>query len=103
MARTVGVTPDRLQEAGRAEAAEILREILRSDSEASTERPTLTQELELAGRLMAAQVRELGLSPDEAEEAWERARAQIIRTHRAGPTGEREDGMEGPRGRRSVG
>lgn len=43
--------------------------------------PTLDQELELAARLMAAQVRELGLSPDEAEEAWERARVRIIETH----------------------
>lgn len=65
--------------------------------------PTLEQELELAARLMAAQIRELGLSPDEAEEAWERARARIVDTHKAAPTGEREDDMEGPRGRRSVG
>ena len=65
--------------------------------------PSLEQELELAARLMAAQIRELGLSPDEAEEAWERARARIVSTHGAGSTREREDGMEGPRGRRSAG
>lgn len=65
--------------------------------------PSLEQELELAARLMAAQIRELGLSPDEAEEAWERARARIVSTHRAGPPAERDDGVEGPRGRRSAG
>lgn len=39
--------------------------------------PSLEQELELAVRLMAAQVRELGLTPEEAEEAWRRARLRI--------------------------
>lgn len=39
--------------------------------------PTASQELELAARLMAAQVRELGLTPEEAEEAWRRAYQRI--------------------------
>jgi hypothetical protein len=43
----------------------------------SSSAPTLEQELELAGRLMAAQVRELGLSPEEADEAWRRAQERI--------------------------
>lgn len=43
--------------------------------------PTLDQELELAARLMAAQVRELGLSPEEAAEAWRRAQERITRSH----------------------
>lgn len=43
----------------------------------------LEQELELAARLMAAQVRELGLSPDEAAEAWRRAQERIKQSHRA--------------------
>lgn len=49
--------------------------------------PTLNQELELASRLMAAQVRELGLSPADADEAWRRARRRIVQSHRhASPT-----------------
>lgn len=43
----------------------------------------LEQELELASRLMAAQVKELGLSPDEAAEAWRRAQARIRQSHEA--------------------
>ncbi len=55
----------------------------------ATEMPlTLNQELELAARLMAAQVRELGLSPDEAAEAWRRAQERIALSHR--PTGHAE-------------
>lgn len=45
--------------------------------------PTLEQELELASRLMAAQVRELGLSPEDAEEAWRRAKHRIVQSHGA--------------------
>jgi transcriptional regulator with XRE-family HTH domain len=45
--------------------------------------PTLEQELELAARLMAAQVRELGLSPDDAAEAWRRATERIRESHEA--------------------
>ncbi|MFM9563287.1 MULTISPECIES: helix-turn-helix domain-containing protein [Streptomyces] len=45
--------------------------------------PTLSQELELASRLMFAQVKELGLSPDEAEEAWRRAYQSIVESHEA--------------------
>lgn len=41
----------------------------------------LEQELELASRLMAAQVKELGLSPDEAAEAWRRAQERIRQSH----------------------
>lgn len=44
--------------------------------------PTLEQELELGRRLLASTVRELGLSPDEADEAWRLAREDIVRTHR---------------------
>lgn len=67
----------------------------RTDSRAATGEagvrqgaPTLDQELELAARLMAAQVRELGLSPDEAAEAWRRAQERIALSHR--PTGHSE-------------
>lgn len=65
--------------------------------------PTLEQELELAARLMAAQVRELGLSPSEAAEAWRRAQERIVSTHEAGSSQSREGEVEGPRGRRNAG
>ena len=48
---------------------------------ASQGAPPLEQEVELAARLMAAQVRELGLSPDEAAEAWRRAQGRITQSH----------------------
>jgi hypothetical protein len=47
--------------------------------------PTLEQELELAARLMAAQVQALGLSPEEAEEAWRRAQEAVTQSHLASP------------------
>lgn len=57
------------------------------DEEAPTDpagvTPSPEQELELASRLMAAQIRELGLTPEEAEEAWRRARQRIEQVHRA--------------------
>lgn len=59
--------------------------------------PTLRQELELASRLMAAQVRELGLSPDEAAEAWRRAQEQIRRSHDAAIQPDPEALTERPR------
>jgi hypothetical protein len=39
MARVVGVTPDRLADVGRHEAAEVLREILRQEAEETQEQP----------------------------------------------------------------
>lgn len=51
------------------------------EADARQSAPTLDQELELAGRLMAAQVRELGLSPADAEEAWRRAYRRIAQAH----------------------
>jgi transcriptional regulator with XRE-family HTH domain len=50
---------------------------------ASSTTPSLKEKLELAGRLMAAQVRELDLSPDEAAEAWQLAQERITRAHEA--------------------
>lgn len=86
MAHAVGVTPERLEEAQRPEAADILREILRGEAElkppSAPQSPTLEQELELGRRLLASTVRELGLSPDEADEAWRLAREDIVRSHR---------------------
>lgn len=48
---------------------------------AATEANTLSEELELARRLLGATVRELGLSPSEAEEAWQQVRQDITRSH----------------------
>lgn len=59
--------------------------------------PTLEQELELAARLMAAQVRELGLSPDEAAEAWRRAQERIAQSHPSAAQPEPEALTESPR------
>ncbi|NJP75709.1 hypothetical protein, partial [Streptomyces sp. C1-2] len=57
--------------------------------------PTLSQELALASRILSATVREIGLSPDEAEEAWRRARLEIERTHKARYRDEDEHGAQG--------
>jgi hypothetical protein len=45
--------------------------------------PTLSQELELAERLLAATIREMNLSPKEADEVWRRVRLKIEATHRS--------------------
>lgn len=78
MAHTVGVSPDRLSEAGRSEAAEILSEILRAGAgETTATAPIASQEEELLRRVIAATAKELGLSADEAAEAFRRARKDI--------------------------
>lgn len=57
--------------------------------DASTEaEPRQLQELELASRLLSATVRELGLSPEEAEEAWRRVRLKIEQSDRIAREGE---------------
>lgn len=61
--------------------------------------PTLEEELELAARLMVAQVSAMGLSPDEAAEAWRRAQERITRSHVAGT--QSEASPEGPRRHRA--
>ena len=45
--------------------------------------PTLSQQLELARRLLAATVREMNLSPEEADEVWRRVRLEIEVTDRS--------------------
>ncbi|MEU2992548.1 hypothetical protein ABZ772_19670 [Streptomyces griseoincarnatus] len=47
------------------------------------ERPTLEQEMALAQRLLAATIREMNLSPEEADEVWRRVRLEIEATHRS--------------------
>ena len=45
--------------------------------------PTLPQELQLAQRLLATMIREMHLSPEEADEVWRRVRLDIEVTHRS--------------------
>lgn len=45
--------------------------------------PPLEQELELAQRLLAATVREMNLTPEEADKVWRRVRQEIEVTHRS--------------------
>ncbi|MEU3254234.1 hypothetical protein [Streptomyces sp. NPDC006997] len=47
------------------------------------DRPTLSQELELARRLLASTVREMRLTREEADEVWQRVRLEIEVTHRS--------------------
>lgn len=48
-----------------------------------SQRPSLEQEMDLAQRLLAATVREMNLSPEEADEVWRRVRREIEVTHRS--------------------
>ncbi|WP_159066330.1 hypothetical protein [Streptomyces hygroscopicus] len=66
--------------------------------DASTEAgPRQLQELELASRLLGATVRELGLSPEEADEAWRQVRLNIERSNQ--PAKEDEPSQAGTRHR----
>ncbi|MCZ4605246.1 helix-turn-helix transcriptional regulator [Streptomyces sp. Lzd4kr] len=73
MARTVGVSPERLDDAGRADAAEILREIARQETEASQdqERPyaDLSDRLERTAWEMPLSVEDRKLIVDMLREA----------------------------------
>jgi transcriptional regulator with XRE-family HTH domain len=46
---------------------------------------SLSQELDLAARLLAATVKEMGLSPEEADEVWARVRSSIVADHEGAP------------------
>lgn len=54
----------------------------------------LERELAFAARVMAAAVKESGLSPDEADEAWRLAKERIVRTHVPPAGGEEADPPE---------
>lgn len=61
-----------------------IEEASSATTEASTsDLPPLEQELELAQRLLAATVREMKLSPEEADEVWRRVRLEIEATHQS--------------------
>ena len=72
-----GGDPTLAEEAGPADDADDVPEVDRG----------LSEELELAQRLVAATIREMKLSPAEADEVWRRVRQEIERTH-AGETEE---------------
>lgn len=89
MARAVGLTPERLTEAGRAEAAEILREILQEVVTQTS--PPLSPDGENFRRMVSAMAKEYRLSLRDAEEAarlalqdYERIQAQERRLHTDG-------------------
>ncbi|MEU3346370.1 hypothetical protein ABZ723_15570 [Streptomyces sp. NPDC006700] len=80
MAHVVDVSPERLEEAGREDAAEILREILHQGARAAAAAepsPLSSHELQILQDLIASTVETLGLTPEEAEEAFRRARRQV--------------------------
>jgi transcriptional regulator with XRE-family HTH domain len=96
MAHTVGVTPDRLEGAERPEAAEILREILRSESEAQADMPeTMSpREVEALAGMVASAAEGFDMSPADLEAAFRRAQQLVQqrrqeRGHREGPKGSR--------------
>lgn len=45
---------------------------------------SLSQELDLAARLLGSTVKEMGLSPTEADEVWAQVRARIVADHEQG-------------------
>lgn len=53
----------------------------------TSELPPLERELALAQRLLAATIREMNLSPEEADEVWRRVRPEIEVTHRSQGSG----------------
>lgn len=78
MARVVGVTPEQLEGAGRGDAAEILREILRTTNSSTPEaRPALSPDEELFRRVVTAAAKELRVRPDASDEIMRRVRRDL--------------------------
>ncbi|MDQ0829502.1 hypothetical protein QF032_001346 [Streptomyces achromogenes] len=61
-------------------AVEVNTEAVQPDA---AELPPLDEELSLAQRLLAATLREMRLSPEDADEVWRRVRLDIEATHRS--------------------
>lgn len=79
MAHTVGVTPDRLEEAGRSDAAEILREILREEGApkgGGTETMS-PRELEVLAGMVASAAEGFEMSPADLDAAFRRAQELV--------------------------
>lgn len=68
-----------------AEAREAAREALPEPGDGP---PNLSQELEVAYRVLLATVDALKLTPEEADEAWRRVRRKVEQTHRQPEAGE---------------
>ncbi|MEU9972311.1 hypothetical protein [Streptomyces sp. NPDC051014] len=92
MAHTVGVAPERLEEADRPGAAEILREILRNSEEPqpSPSGPLSSRELETLAGMVASAAEGFSLSPAELEAAYQRAQELIEERRRSREGGEGE-------------
>lgn len=98
MAHVVNVSPERLRETGRPEAAEILQEILRSENEpeAAPSAPLSSRELEALAELVASAAEGFSLTPAELDRAYARAQQLIDERRRQSPKG-----SDGPRGSRA--
>lgn len=78
MARVVGVTPEQLEDVGRGDAAEILREILRATGSSTPEAgPALSPDEELFRRVVTAAAKELRVRPDASDEIMRRVRRDL--------------------------
>lgn len=102
MAHVVGVSPERLDEVDRGLAAEILREIIRKEAEASPpgKQVFTSREMEILEDLAASTAERLGLTPEQAAEALRRAQARI--TQKRAAVAQQEEPPQTPRGRRAI-
>ncbi|MFJ4631594.1 hypothetical protein [Streptomyces sp. NPDC088847] len=95
MAHTVGATPERLSEAGRDDAAAILREILRGEGEESaTDEALTTREQTMLAEMVASTAEGFDLTPEQLDAAYARARQLVVerRASRASGGGETQRG-----------
>ncbi|MFJ2514659.1 hypothetical protein ACIQJX_35180 [Streptomyces griseoviridis] len=94
MAHAVGIAPERLDSTGRGEAAEVLREILRGEGEASARAESMTtREQRMLAEIVASAAENFDLTPDEVDQAYVRARQLIEerrQTRRGGGEGQRK-------------
>lgn len=89
MAHTVGVAPDRLEEAGRADAAEILREILRKEAgpQGAESGAMSKRELEVLAGMVASAAEGFDMSPADLDAAFRRARELVEQRRQKRPPG----------------
>ncbi|MFJ2162541.1 hypothetical protein [Streptomyces sp. NPDC087856] len=95
MAHVVGVSPERLDEVDRSDAGDILREILRSESEASANTDALTtREQQMLAEMVASTAEGFDLTPEQLDAAYARARQLVVerRASRASGGGETQRG-----------
>ncbi|MFJ9895280.1 hypothetical protein ACIQPR_18385 [Streptomyces sp. NPDC091280] len=95
MAHVVGVSPERLDDVDRPDAANILREILRSDGETPANSEALTtREQEMLAEMVASAAEGFDLTPEQLDAAMARARQLVMerRASRAGGGGDAQRG-----------